>query len=50
LLLRLQQLLRHALGTILSAEEELPEVFAKGRGVFLEKSSKLDLDELDIGL
>lgn len=49
-LFRLQQLLRHALGTGLGAEEELPQLLAERRCVLVEKTGELDLEAFDIGL
>lgn len=46
----LEQLLGDALGAGLGTQAEVPQLFAEGCGVLVEKSSQLDLEGLDIGL
>ena len=49
-LLGLQQLLGHTCSTGLGAQTQLPELFAKGGGFFLEEAGELDLELLDVWL
>lgn len=48
--LGLQQLLRHSLWTRLGAQKKLPELFAEGRGIFVEEPGELNLECFDIRL
>lgn len=48
--LRLQQLLRDALGIILATETQRPELLAEFGSVFIQEPCELDLQGLDIGL
>lgn len=49
-LLRLEQLLWHALRTGLGAEEELPQLLAERGSVLVEEPGQLDLEAFDIGV
>ena len=49
-LLGLQQLLRHPLRVGLSAQAEIPQLFAELRSVFVQKAGQSDLHLFDVGL